>query len=75
MSGNALDEFYAAPVELKQHVDGEPVPTLHSLFEHMDRALGSCETTVSEEVNLKRWRRKKVRASGTLRVESEVPAC
>ena len=37
MSGNALEEFYAAPVELKQYVDGEPVPTL---FEHLDRALG-----------------------------------
>ena len=40
MGGNALDEFYAAPVELKQHVDGEPVPTLQALFEHLDRALG-----------------------------------
>ena len=40
MGGNALDEFYAAPVELKQHVDGEPVPTLQALFEHLDIALG-----------------------------------
>ena len=40
MGGNALDEFYAASVELKQHVDGEPVPTLQALFEHLDRALG-----------------------------------
>ena len=40
MGGNALDEFYAAPVELKQHVDGGPVPTLQALFEHLDRALG-----------------------------------
>ena len=40
MGGNALDEFYAAPVELKQRVDGEPVPTLQALFEHLDRALG-----------------------------------
>ena len=40
MGGDALDEFYAAPVELKQHVDGEPVPTLQALFEHLDRALG-----------------------------------
>ena len=40
MCGNALDEFYAAPVELKENVDGEPEPTLQALFEHLDRALG-----------------------------------
>ena len=40
ISGNALDEFPAAPAELKQHVNGEPVPTLQTLFEHLDRALG-----------------------------------
>ena len=40
MCDTALDEFYAAPVELKQHVDGEPVRTLQALFEHLDRALG-----------------------------------
>ena len=39
MGGNALDEFYAAPVDLKQHVDVDPVPTLQALFEHLDRAL------------------------------------
>ena len=40
ISGNALDEFHAAPAELKQHVNGEPVPTLQTLFELLDRALG-----------------------------------
>ena len=40
ISGNALDEFHAAPVELKQHVNGKPVPTLQALFEHLNRALG-----------------------------------
>ena len=40
MCGNALDEFYTAPVELKENVDGEPEPTLQALFEHSDRALG-----------------------------------
>ena len=40
MGGNGLDEIYAAPVELKQRVDGEPVPTLQALFEQLDRALG-----------------------------------
>ena len=39
MGGNALDEFYAAPVDLKQHVDVDPVPTLQAHFEHLDRAL------------------------------------
>ena len=39
ISGNALD-FHAAPAELKQHFNGEPVPTLQALFEHLDRALG-----------------------------------
>ena len=40
ISGNALDEFHAAPAELKQHANAEPVPTLQALFEHLDRALG-----------------------------------
>ena len=40
ISGKALDEFHAAPVELKEHVDGEQVPTLQALFEHLDGALG-----------------------------------
>ena len=40
ISGNALDEFHAASAELKQHVNGEPVPTLQALFEYLDRALG-----------------------------------
>ena len=40
ISGKELDEFHAAPAELKQHVNGEPVPTLQALFEHLDRALG-----------------------------------
>ena len=40
MCGDAVDEFYAAPVELKEHVNGEPEPTLQALFEHLDRALG-----------------------------------
>ena len=39
-SGNALGEFHTAPAELKQHVNGEPDPTLRALFEHLDRALG-----------------------------------
>ena len=38
ISGNALDEFHAAPAELKQHVNGEPNPTLQAIFEHLDRA-------------------------------------
>ena len=40
ISRNWLDEFHAAPAELKQHVNGEPVPMLQALFEHLDRALG-----------------------------------
>ena len=40
MGGNALDEFYGAPVELKHHVDGEPGPTFQALFEHLERASG-----------------------------------
>ena len=40
ISGKALDEFLAAPADLEQHVNGEPVPTLQALFEHLDRALG-----------------------------------
>ena len=40
LSGNSLDELHAAPAELKEHVNGEPDPTLQALFEHLDRALG-----------------------------------
>ena len=39
ISGIALDEFHPAPAELKQHVNGEPVPTLQALFEHFDKTL------------------------------------
>ena len=35
----------------------------------------SCESTVSEEVNSRHWRRKAMRASGTLRAKFEVPVC
>ena len=40
LNGHALDEFVAAPTEMKQPVNGDPDPTLRALFEHLDRALG-----------------------------------
>ena len=40
LNGHALDEFVATPTQLKQPVNGEPEPTLRSLFEHLDRVLG-----------------------------------
>ena len=80
VGGNALDEFYAAPVELKQHVDGEPVPTLQALFEHLDRALGVLQNdrrgrsefealTQKRGENLRDFARR-VRSTGTLVYEN-----
>ena len=40
ISENALNEFHTPPAELNQHVNGEPVLTLQTLFELLDRALG-----------------------------------
>ena len=40
LNGHALDEFVATPTELKQPVNGETVPTLQALFEHLDKVLG-----------------------------------
>ena len=75
MSGNALDEFYAAPVELKQYVNGEPVPTLQALFEHLDRALGVLRNDRRGRSEFEALTQKEARASDTLRAGYEVPAC
>ena len=38
--GYALDEYNAAPRELREQVDGEDAPTLAALFNHMGREMG-----------------------------------
>ena len=40
LSGHALEEFQAAPRELKTQVVNRPAPTVRALFEHLDRAMG-----------------------------------
>ena len=38
--GYALDEYNAAPRELREQVDGEDAPTLAALFNHLGREMG-----------------------------------
>ena len=40
LNGHALEEFQAAPKELKIWLANHPEPTLRAFFEHMDRAMG-----------------------------------
>ena len=62
LNGQALDEFIAAPTELKRHVNGEPDPSLQALFEYLDRTLGVLRND--------RWGRKEFEALAQMRGES-----
>ena len=49
IGGNALDEFHAAQGELKEHVNGELVPTLRHSSNIWPEAWVYCETTAGEK--------------------------
>ena len=40
LTGHALEEFQAAPRELKTQVVNRQAPTLRALFEHLDQVMG-----------------------------------